>query len=365
VSRVTGSGTAARQHQHPLSMQPLKGFRDIADEQQTKGHIDGAAVRMGTRVVLVLEVRRDSVEEARNEVAEIKGRGIAPSVIGWLGEWTTWPTWRTLLLRPRQHHEISANARARHIHRAQGLADAEFFLTGASTALRGPWWWWTESICDPGLARFETCRPCASKLTLLSMAGGHSPTSKWEIARCWLRGSGRSRRSCQCLNNTIGPSAASGSSSTCTGNLYLQLSNALQRARLPSLSPNKPARLWAKAPLLQGAQVSFAPSLVRPRPCQPSFCPGAASCGAAPELFSFLHHVPPVELCCPAVFPPPPPTTFDPVCASSTITIVRNTSPWQPRGFSLIASPSVLHARTTLPSTILRITTVLCTHLIL
>ena len=86
VSQVTGSGTAARQHQHPLSMQPLKGFRDIADEQQTKGHIDGAAVRMGTRVVLVLEVRRGSVEEARNEVAEIKGRGIAPSVIGWLGE---------------------------------------------------------------------------------------------------------------------------------------------------------------------------------------------------------------------------------------------------------------------------------------
>lgn len=184
------------------------------------------------------------------------------------------------------------------------------------------------------------------------MAGGKRPTSKWEIARCWLRGSGRRRRCCQCLNNSIGPSAASGISSTCTGNLYLQLSNALQRARLPSLSPNEPARLWAKAPLLQGAQVS------RPRPCCGAALPGLS-------LSSFLHHVPPVERCCLVVFPPPPPTTFDPVCASSTLNIVRNTSPWQPRGSSLIASPSGSHARTTLPSTILRITTVLRTQLLL
>ncbi|KAH4173656.1 hypothetical protein HBI81_109200 [Parastagonospora nodorum] len=62
----------------------------------------------------------------------------------------------TASIAPRDQRKCSSAAQPK----TQGLADADFFLTGASTALRGSWWWWTESICDPSLARFETCRPC-------------------------------------------------------------------------------------------------------------------------------------------------------------------------------------------------------------
>jgi len=70
---------------------------------------------------------------ARHEAAEIKGRGIAPSVIGWLNEQQA---------EIQYHCEISANARARHRQRRKGLADAASFFDRSLRRWWRWWWWW-------------------------------------------------------------------------------------------------------------------------------------------------------------------------------------------------------------------------------
>jgi len=51
-------------------MQPLKGVRDIADEQQTKGHIAGSGADGGSRVVLVLVLVLGLVQEVGCDLVE-------------------------------------------------------------------------------------------------------------------------------------------------------------------------------------------------------------------------------------------------------------------------------------------------------